>query len=182
MKASAENVFVGANLTKDNENYLVVKVNAKSMYVAKGWTLEQYNKALAMKQKGITFKDFCEKSGIETAKYNGYDIAEEESAKKAVVEETKKTTVSALGKAEKVVLTDLLKYNKLRRFQNIQVGEKTMRMLESKDDDKFLLNIDNKYILYNKSLDASYPVCSVFEWGKKATEIPWEKITPKAVT
>ena len=59
MKASADNVFVGAILTKDNEKFLVVKVNAKSMYVAKGMTLDEYNRRHSLKTKETTFKDFC---------------------------------------------------------------------------------------------------------------------------
>lgn len=183
MKASADNVFVGATVTKNSTNYLVVKVNAKSMYIIQGWTLEQYNTALTMKTKGTTFKDFCEKYKIEMVKYEGFEIEENEASKKSVIEETKKAVnaTSALGKAEKLVLTDLLKYKKLHRFANISVGDKIMRVLERRDEDKFLLNIDGEYILYNKTLDASCNVCSVFDWGDKIKEVPWEKITPKAV-
>ena len=53
MKASADNVFVGAILTKDNEKFLAVKVNAKSMYVAKGMTLDEYNRRYSLKAKGV---------------------------------------------------------------------------------------------------------------------------------
>ena len=183
MKASAENVFVGANVIKDDKKLLVVKVNAKSMYVVEGWTLEDYNKALALKIKGTTFKEFCEKNKIEMVKYDGYEIEESEAAKKTVVEDSKKAAnaTSALGRAEKMVLTELLKYKKLHMFANISVGDKIMRVLEQKDEDKFLLNVDNNYILYNSSLDAAYNLCSVFDWGKEIKTVPWEKVTPKPV-
>lgn len=181
MKASADNVFIGATVTKDNVNYLVVKVNAKSMYVAQGWSLEQYNAAFAMKSKEVTFKDFCEKNKIEMVKYSDYEIAQEESAKKTVIEESKKAVnaTSALGKAEKMVLTDLLKYKRLHRFQNIQVGDTIMRVLENQDNDRFLLNVNDDYILYNRSLDVSCKISTVYDYEEKYKEVPWEKITPK---
>lgn len=184
MKTSAENVFVGANVTKDGKKFLVAKVNAKSMYVAEGWTIDEYNKAFALKAKGITFKDFCKKNKIEMVKYDDYEIEESEAAKKTVVENSKKAAnvASALGKAEKMVLMELLKYKKLHMLANIAVGDKIMRVLEQRDDDKFLLNVDNNYILYNSSLDAAYNLCSVFDWGKEIKTVPWEKVTPKSVT
>ena len=183
MKASADNVFVGATVKKGDENFLVIKVNTKSMYVVSGWTLEEYNKAFSMKGKQ-TFKEFCEKNKIEMVKYSDYEIADDEAAKKVVVEDSKKAAnaTSAFGKAEKMTLTNLLKYKQLRRLQNIQVGDKVMRVLENKDNERFLINLSDDYILYNKTLDVAYKVCSVFEWGDKIKEIPWEKITPAQKT
>lgn len=184
MNASADNTFIGASVTdKNGDKFLVVKVNAKSMYVAKGWTLEQYNTAFNMKPKGTTFKAFCEKNNIEMVKYSDYEIEDTEAAKKEVVEESKKASnaTSALGQAEKLVLTNLLKYKQLHRLQNIQVGDTTMRVLENKDNNRFLLNVDKNYVLYNKDLDITCNVCSVFDYGTKVKEIPWEKITPKEV-
>ena len=79
MKASAENVFVGATLTKGDEKYVVIKVNAKSMYVAKGITIDDYNRMYSLKPKGTTFKDFCEKNNIEMVKFGGFEIEESEA-------------------------------------------------------------------------------------------------------
>lgn len=184
MKANADNVFVGASLTKDKETFLVVKVNAKSMYVAKGITLDEYNRMYSLKQKGVTFKDFCAKNSIEMVKYDGFEINETEAAKKAVVEETSKTSnnVSAFGRAEKAVLTELLKYNKLHRLQTIGVGDTTMRVMENKDNNRFLLNVNNDYILYNRELDSSYFVCNIYDYKPGETKFPWEKITPAGAT
>lgn len=180
MKASAENVFVGATLTKDNEKYVAIKVNAKSMYVAKGITIDDYNRMYSLKPKGTTFKDFCEKNNIEMVKFDGFEIEESEACKKAVIEESKKASnnVSAFGKAEKAVLSDLLRYNKLHRLQTYGVGDTVMRVMENKDDNRFLLNVNNDYILYNKELDTSYFVCNIFDYKPGETIFPWEKITP----
>lgn len=184
MKASADNVFVGAILTKDNEKFLVVKVNAKSMYVVKGITIDEYNRMYSLKAKGTTFKDFCKANKIEMVKFDGFEIEESEVAKKAIVEETKasaKNVTSAFGKAEKMVLTELLKYNKLQMMATIGVGDNIMRVLENKDNDKnrFLININGDYILYNKELDSSYFVCKVYDYKIGETKFPWEKITPQ---
>lgn len=181
MKASAENVFVGASIKKGEENFTVVKANAKTMYVAK-MTTEEYNRALVLKAKGETFKDFCKKLKIKMVKYDGFEIDEKEASKKAVIEEAKSSPkTSALGKAEKMVLKELLKYNKIHRFQNIGVGDKIMRVLENRENNYFLLNVNNDYILWNKELDSSYYVCSVFDYEPNKTVFPWEKITPKGV-
>jgi hypothetical protein len=182
MKASADNVFVGAILTKDNEKFLVVKVNAKSMYVAKGMTLEEYNRRYSLKVKGVTFKDFCKTNNIEMVKFDNFEIEESEAAKKTVVEETKssaKNVPSAFGKAEKMVLTELLKYNKIQRLANIGVGDNIIRVMENKDNNRFLLNVNNDYILWNKELDSSYFVCHLLDYKPGETTFPWEKITPK---
>ena len=185
MKASAENVFVGAILTKDNEKFLAVKVNAKSMYVAKGITLEEYNRRYSLKAKGVTFKDFCKANNIEMVKFDGFEIEETEAAKKAIVEESKsaKNNVSAFGKAEKMVLTELLKYNKLQKYANIGVGDTVMRVMENKDNDRnrFLINVNNDYILWNKELDSSVFVCHLLDYKPGETIFPWEKITPAQV-
>lgn len=186
MKASADNVFVGATLTKDNEKFLAVKVNAKSMYVAKGITLDEYNRRYSLKAKGVTFKDFCKANNIEMVKFDGFEIEENEAAKKTIVEESKasaKSVTSAFGKAEKMVLTELLKYNKLQRLATIGVGDNVMRVMENKDNDgnRFLLNVNGDYILYNRELDSSYFVCKVYDYKAGETEFPWEKITPAPV-
>lgn len=184
MKASADNVFVGAILTKDNEKFLAVKVNAKSMYVAKGMTLDEYNRRYSLKAKGVTFKDFCKANNIEMVKFDNFEIEETEAAKKAIVEESKsssKNVTSAFGKAEKMVLTELLKYNKLQRLANISVGDNIIRVMENKDDNRFLLNVNNDYILWNKELDSSYFVCHLLDYKPGETEFPWEKITPASV-
>ena len=179
MKANADNVFVGAILTKDNEKYLVVKVNAKSMYVAKNFTMDKYNKMFSLKPKNETFKEFCKNNNIEMVKYDNFNIEEEEVSKKAVIENTKKSNnTSAFGKAEKMVLAELLKYNKLHRLANITVGNTVMRVMENKDNNRFLLNVNNDYILYNKELDSSYFVCKVLDYKQGETVFPWEKITP----
>jgi hypothetical protein len=184
MKASADNVFVGAILTKDNEKFLAVKVNAKSMYVAKGMTLDEYNRRYSLKAKGVTFKDFCKANNIEMVKFDGFEIEENEAAKKAIVEESKtsaKNVTSAFGKAEKAVLTELLKYNKIQKWANISVGDNIMRVMENKDNNRFLLNVNNDYILWNKELDSSYFVCHLLDYKSGETQIPWDKITPATV-
>lgn len=181
MKANADNVFIGAKVTKGKETFLVVKVNTKSMYVAKNMTLEQYNQNWSLRPKGQSFKVFCEKLKIEMVKYDSYEIEESEAAKKEVVETSKKAsnTVSAFGTAEKKTLTELVRFKKLQKLVNIGVGNKIMRVLEIRDNNKFLINLDNNYLLYNRELDIACNVCSVFDWGVKVKEIPWEKITPK---
>ena len=117
-------------------------------------------------------------------KFDNFEIEENEAAKKAIVEETKsssKNVTSAFGKAEKMVLAELLKYNKLQRLANISVGDNIIRVMENKDDNRFLLNVNNDYILWNKELDSSYFVCHLLDYKPGETEFPWEKITPASV-
>lgn len=183
MKTSADNVFVGATLTKNNEKFLVVKVNAKSMYVIKGITFDEYNRRYSLKTKEVTFKDFCKTNNVKMVKFDDFEIEESEAAKKTIIEEAKasaKNVTSAFGKAEKMVLTELLKYNKLQKLATIGVGDTIMRVVENKDNDgnRFLLNVNGDYILYNKELDSSYFVCKVYDYTVGETKFPWEKITP----
>lgn len=183
MKADAENLFVGATIVKDGENYLVVKVNAKSFYAAKGVTMDDYNFMLNKKLKGVTFKQFCTSNNILMYHYSdNFEIADSEAAKKEVVQATQSTagkTDSIIDRAEKMVLTELINKKKLRPLQNITVGNKIMRVIENRDNDRLLLNLDSDYVLYNRSLDAAYKVCSVYDWGKTVSTVPWEKITPQ---
>ena len=53
-----------------------------------------------------------------------------------------------------------------------------MRVIENKDNNRFLLNVNNDYILWNKELDSSYFVCHLFDYKSGETQIPWDKITP----
>lgn len=182
MKVQPENIFIGATITnKDNENYLVVKVNAKTFYAGKGITLSQYNELWNARAKGVTFKRFCEMQKIKSFKYDDtFEISKEEFAKKEVISQSKNVNTNILSKSAKAVLNNLIKYNKLQLMVNLDAGGSIMRIIEMRDNDKFLLNVDSIYILYNKSLDISYKVCNVLEWGDTVTEVPWEKITPKS--
>lgn len=176
MKATKDNTFIGATLTKGKDKYLVVKVNQKTVYLLKNKTKEDYDHLLLLKGKS-SFKDFCKKNKIEALPYEGFEISEEESKKKAVVEQNKNQASSALGKAEKMVLTELLKQKKLHRLQNIAVGDKILRVVEIKDRNKFFINVENEYILYNMELDVVCKAGSVFDYDT-TKQIEWEKITP----
>lgn len=180
MKVDAEHIFAGANITdSNNENFTVIKVNAKSFYAAKGVSYNDYLSMFDNRIKGTTFKKFCELHDFKMYKFDdSFNISEEELSKKNVISQTKNVNFNTLGKAEKLVLSNLVKYNKVKKLANIQVGNNVMRILDYRDKDKFLLNLDSNYILYNSSLDVSYKICSVYDWGERIKEIPWDKITP----
>lgn len=180
---SSDNAFIGATVSDGKDNFTIIKVNAKSMYVAKGISIEQYNKMWEARKKGETFKSFCEKNQFEMVKYGlPYQIDETEIAKKDTVEVVKREAPTSLfGESEKAVLEALLKAKKIHRFANISVGNSTIMRVMDQKDNIFLLNVDNNYILYNKDTDTSYVVCSVYDYGEKVTEIPWDKVKVKEV-
>ena len=60
MTVSADNIFVGATVSKDKKKYLVIKVNAKSFYAAENLTFDQWNTMWENRFKGTTFKALCE--------------------------------------------------------------------------------------------------------------------------
>lgn len=178
MKASADNVFIGAKVTKDKKEFTVIKVNSKSFYLAPDTSLESYQTMWDMRPKKQTFKEFCEKHKFPMEKYEGFEIAEDEAAKKAVIENSQKgVNLYKLDKAIKLIIADFLKYNKLRLLCNLQAGSKIFRILEMKDKDKFLLNVEDEYILYNSSIDTAVKIGDVYSVKKE--DIDWEKITPK---
>jgi hypothetical protein len=50
--------------------------------------------------------------------------------------------------------------------------------MENKDNNRFLINVNGDYVLWNKELDSSVFVCNVLDYKSGETVFPWEKITP----
>lgn len=175
MKASPDNIFVGAKVTKDGKEFTVIKVNSKSFYLAP-ISYESYQNLWDMRPKKETFKDFCKRQKFLMDKYDGYEIDEQEVSKKALIDESQKgKNLYKLDKAVKLIIEDDIKHNKLRTLTNQSCGSKIFRIVEMRDKDKFLINYDNDYVLYNSSIDTSVKIGTVFDGFTKDT-IPWEKI------
>lgn len=182
MTVSADNIFVGATVSKDKKKYLVIKVNAKSFYAAENLTFDQWNTMWENRFKGTTFKALCESHHYLMYKYSDkFEVEESESKKKTLVESVKvasKKTSSGLTKLDKEALKDLLRFKRLHNYQNIQVGNNTMRVLANQDNQKFLLNLNDDYVLYNNALDLDMKIGNVYETKLTMDTIPWNKITP----
>lgn len=165
---------------KNGEKFLVIKVNAKSFYLAKGITLKKYNALFSVKSKGETFKQFCDKNNFKMFKYDDFEVVQEEE--KAEISDNvleKKfnyVDTAYLNQNEKMILATLKENKELTRYQNIITNDGIMRVMDLKDKDKLLLNVNSNYVLYNMTSDNSYKVCSIYDWDKQIKQIPWEKV------
>ena len=78
-----QNAFLGAEVTLNGKTLYVVKINEKSLYAS---SEPSFLAAWEGKSKGVTWKNFCEGHQAKSYKYDGFEIAEEEAAKKAEIE------------------------------------------------------------------------------------------------
>jgi len=175
LKVTCENIFVGARISKDGKFFSVVKVNQKSFYAA-DFSYDEYLEKWDVKSKGVTFKEFCKVWDIKSYKYTDlFEITEEEFGRKDKIQtscdtykldyRTKKSIVEQVDNAKKKGRVKLLQFD---------VGQKTIRILEVKDENLFL-NIDGDYVLFSLSTKESIKVGTVFDYKEK--EIPWNKLS-----
>ena len=111
MNLTAENAFIGATVSKGVETLTVYKVNVKSFYAGK-YPLDEFKSMYKFKDKSQTFKDFCKRSSILQYDYSGWEITEEEAAKKQV-EEIKSAAKQVFSTSQKKAIKDTFEeYNK----------------------------------------------------------------------
>lgn len=174
MKANSENVFVGCKLTKNGETYTVIKKNEKSFYA---WQ-NSYEEFLDRWEKrlGATFKLFCKNNEIEMFKYDGFEISEEEAARKEVAEQNKDSGYKLESYEKKGIKAELEYLDRKKRnpiLYQFDCRKKTIRFLDKKDN-SFLMNIDGDYVLYSLNTGEVVKIGTVFD---RYESIPWERLS-----
>jgi hypothetical protein len=157
IKLTAENAFVDAVVHKGKEKFFVVKMNAKTFYAT---TEENFLFKWKVRVKGITWKNFCDGHHAKSYKYEGFEIDDEEAAKKERVEAQKEVQSS-----QKHYLTGHVKaevHEAWRRFvikqtkgkgkawqYPIHGGDTSVNIISGSVSAKaFLLNINYLFIFY----------------------------------
>ena len=173
MKANSSNVFPGAKVKKGGEEYTVIKVNEKSLYVSSmSWKDYQYE--WGMKLKGTTFKKFCEMFDIRMDKYNDYEIDDSEAVKKEAITSNDYKLDAAYSLVLNENVKDFAKKKRSIKLQTLYCEKGFVRVLEERDG-CYMLNVNNKYVLHCLDTGESYLVCNVSDY--KHTPIPWEKLS-----
>jgi len=83
MKLTKDNAFINAKVSYNKEIYYIVKINAKTVYLAKN---ENFLSEWKTRQKGIKWKDFCKGHNAFMVAYGEIEIDEKEAKKKESIE------------------------------------------------------------------------------------------------
>jgi len=108
MKLTNETAFLGASVVYAKEKYFVVKINAKTVYLAKD---KNFLKNWEAKSKGMTWKNFCSVNQAIMVAYNLVEIDEKEaSLKESYIERDKeKASKKYLHISSEKILGELFK-------------------------------------------------------------------------
>lgn len=163
MKLTNENAFVGAIVTYNKEKHYVVKVNAKSVYLTPN---KDFLKKWEAKDKGVTWKSFCERHNGFMIKYGDIEISEAEASAKDSFIEAKKSSKRFLTHSQEKEVIGLFNEavkafeGKKHRawaaptisgFNIITVNIKDKILLIRKGTDRFFYDIDNDiYVAFSK--------------------------------
>lgn len=149
MKLTNENAFIGANVSYEKQKMVIVKINTKSVYLAKD---KRFLKRWEIRPKGMTWKKFCELNEAKMVSYGLIEIDEKEAdLKESFVEREKiKTSKKYLHPISEKVLEDLFKIATAK-----SKGQKTKSVSHIVETvkDKFAViayNIENKMFLIHK--------------------------------
>lgn len=177
MKVAPEYIFPGARVKLGEEDYFIIKVNAKSFY-ATTMNFSEYTELFNKRAKGTTFTAFCKAHGINQYKYSdGFEI-EETAFNKQDIAETDNSY--KLEKIEKDIIigriSDLRKRKKSIKFSSLfEVNKKRVFFLEE-NGNNFLANINNDYVLFSIDTDKWIKISTVYDYSDKYKSIPWEKL------
>ena len=176
MNLTAENAFIGATVSKGVETLTVYKVNVKSFYAGK-YPLDEFKSMYKFKDKSQTFKDFCKRSSILQYDYSGWEITEEEAAKKKV-EEIKSTTKQVFSPNQKKAIKDTFEeYNKKGKQMRLvyinSYNSGALRILIQKENSLVIRYGDIRY-LYNVTSEETIALGE----DEALTEgsVPWDRL------
>lgn len=171
MQASKENVFIGAQVEKDGKKMTVVKINEKSLYLAPT-PIENYRLLWKTRPAKETFKDFCRRNGFPMESYSGWEISETEAERGKAQKAAGKAGYS-LSQAVRKEIEEEEKKKKIRLLVTFPTEKGTARILQKNGEDKYLVNCDGDYVLYNRTSGLSVKVGSAMS-GLKSVD--WERI------
>lgn len=185
IKLTAENAFVGAKIKLKDEEFLVVKVNAKSLYITKTFDfLEKWE----VRPKGTKWKDFCNRYDAFMVKYGDYTITEEEVKRKeevAKIEENKSLNLMtpAAEKIARGLWTQIVKKSKGNPYKGFRSpfddGNNSYVIIADNVEKEIVLvhNLANPtggYFFYKPPTREFAPFSK--EENKKGNEILWPTI------
>lgn len=180
MRVAPENIFPGARIRLGEENYFVIKVNAKSFYASKITYLEFVEKYNS-RAKGVTFTAFCKANNIKSYKYTEpFEIEENEFSRKLIAKQNAETSYK-LEKFEKNFIIEAINYRKKKKrpvklMPVFQAGNKRVFVLEEKEN-SYLANIDNDYVLFCLDTDEWIKISTAYDYHDKYKQIPWERLS-----
>jgi len=172
----SSNAFVGAKVKYRKEDYIVVKVNEKTIYLTQH---ERFIEFWENRNKGSKWKYYCERYGASMKKYGGITITDDEIARGKIFVEKKEKE-----KKKKRYLTSVeerevsMRYSKFflkgKSYQHPITAEKskgiTTVLLEAKKDGQVLMRKNSNYFFYDV-LNDSYEFFKKMGSGKK--ELVW---------
>ena len=180
MRVAPENIFPGARIKLGENDYFVIKVNAKSFYASKN-TYQEFVEGFNKRLKNVTFTAYCKQHNIKSYKYvEPFEIEENEFNRKAVAVENSKNTYE-LDKHEKAGIVDYINFlrkkkRSVRLSSLLTIGNKKIFFLEEKND-CFLVNINDDYIMFSLETDEWIKISTVYDFKEKFDHIPWEKLS-----
>lgn len=181
MRIAPDNIFPGARVKLDGNNYTVIKVNAKSFY-ATTMSFAEYKDKWDNRLRGTTFLKFCEINEISQYKYSdAFDIEENEFNRKELAETNAKIEYK-INKADKAEIIEWISLQKKKRGRvvlspQISVSSiKSVFFLEEKDD-CYLVNMDHDYVLCSPLTDEWIKISTVYDFRTKYDHVPWELLS-----
>lgn len=179
MKLTNENAFVGAKVTYNGKQMTVIKVNAKSFYATE-MTLSEFNEKYDNRLVGATFVAFCKSMDIFSYKYSdNFEIDEKEISRKKIAEINAKQSAYTINSIERKgienTIKDFAKKKRNLKLYQFTPQKRLIRFLEIRDENNFLLNIDNDYVLYSIETQESIKISTVYDYNYK--EVPWYKLS-----
>lgn len=176
MNLTATNAFIGATVSKGVETLTVYKVNAKSFYAGK-YTLDEFKRMYKLKDKSQSFKEFCKKCSVLQYDYSGWEITEEEAARKQI-EEIKSTAKQIFSPSQKKAIKDIFEeYKKngkqLRLAYIYAYNSDVLRILIQKDDSLVIRYGDIRY-LYNVTSEETIALGD--DEALTEDSVPWNKL------
>ena len=164
MNLSAENAFIGATVSKGVETLTVYKVNVKSFYAGK-YPLDEFKSMYKFKDKSQTFKDFCKRSSILQYDYSGWEITEEEAAKKQV-EEIKSAAKQVFSPSQKKAIKDT--------FEEYNKNGKQMRWVLIQKDNSLVIRYGDIRYLYNVTSEETIALGE--DEALTEDSVPWDRL------
>ena len=172
MELNAKNAFIRAKVVYKKEEYTVVKVNAKTVYITKKVNFLDLWKDKTSK---ITWKDFCKKHNAFMVGYDNIDISENEASKKESMTKVKKNKKRYLSKLDEKNL--MILWNRFLKgkgsYKHVNETSKGVKyyIIECSKHGFILLRIGDKLVTYDFEKDEYFLFNK--DVDKNAKEILW---------
>jgi hypothetical protein len=178
-----ENAFLGAEITCPGKTFYVVKINDKSVYLAKD---KEFLNAWENRPKGITWKDYCNRFDVVMSKYDGLFISAIELSRGKTIAQLKE------NKSDRRYLSNTLETEVKNLYKRFQKGKgswshpiedvkgKQAVIVAFSDDGQALIRSDLDFFFYDLETNVYTYYKRVGEVGTpKGIVFPRQKIIQK---